>query len=156
MQRKNDHLDLAMDAGQLANEENWWQQVLVVHQSLPEMALTDVDLTSRRPDGSQGLPLMVLGMTGGTREAARINLGLAAVCQKLGLPLGLGSMRPLLVDPEAPGYQLKSACPQLILYGNIGATQLVQEQGDSFGRLLAWAEDLALMHSVYTLIQPRN
>lgn len=144
MQRKNDHLELALTAAQLANEADWWSQVLTTHNALPEIALTDVDLQVERPEGANGFPLMVAGMTGGTREAARVNQILASVCEAKRLPLGLGSLRPLLKDPGAPGYHLKKSHPDLILYGNIGGTQLVEEQRDLFGRLLAWADELSL------------
>ncbi len=127
--RKNEHLSLALENKQIANEYNWWDQVYVGHRALPELNVDQIDLCTRYPCGNRGFPLMVVGMTGGTEQAEAINQAIAGACANLGLPMGLGSMRPWFQEGPSSsakqkiGYQLVEQHAELRLYGNIGGTQ---------------------------------
>ena len=55
-------------------------------------------------------------MTGGTEEARRLNRALATAAQKVGLGLGVGSQRAMLVDPAcAECYRVRELAPDVLL-----------------------------------------
>jgi isopentenyl-diphosphate delta-isomerase len=64
-------------------------------------------------------------MTGGTANAARVNLHLACAAESLGIAMCLGSQRPAIED-SAVGwtYQIRQAAPNILLLANLGAVQL--------------------------------
>jgi isopentenyl-diphosphate Delta-isomerase len=96
----------------------------------PEMALSDVDLSSERFGRTLKAPLLISCMTGGTAEARRINCGLATVAQSFGLAMGLGSARVLLERPEMrDSFCVRSVAPDVLLFANLGAVQLNKGYG---------------------------
>lgn len=160
--RKDDHLRLALTELQIGNEVRWWDAVTLPHCALPEMALDDVQLRVKYPCGTLGFPLMVLGMTGGTAQAARANQAVARVCARLGLPMGLGSMRPWFESGgRSAGYALRA--PGLRLYGNVGGTQLAKwHVAGELARVLDSVEALGLtafcvhLNPAQELMQPEG
>jgi len=86
--------------------------------------MDDIDLTTTLLDARLNAPIMVTGMTGGPERAGRINQGIAAVCEKLGLAFGVGSQRLLTQHPDAADtFRLRSVAPNLTIFGNIGVNQ---------------------------------
>ncbi len=64
-------------------------------------------------------------MTGGSEGGFKINRELAAAAQELGIPVGLGSMRVLLEDPELfPHFHVKPLAPDVPVLANISAVQV--------------------------------
>jgi isopentenyl-diphosphate delta-isomerase len=64
-------------------------------------------------------------MTGGSDGGFRVNRELAAAAQQLGIPVGLGSMRVLLEDPEVfPHFHVKPLAPDVPVLANISAVQV--------------------------------
>ena len=160
--RKDDHLRLALTADQIGNEVRWWDAVALPHCALPEMALVDVQLEVRYPCGARGFPLMVLGMTGGTAQASKANAAIARSCARLGIPMGLGSMRPWFESGgRSAGYDLRQT--GLHLYGNVGGTQLAQwHAADALGHVSDAVSGLGLaafcvhLNPAQELMQPEG
>jgi isopentenyl-diphosphate delta-isomerase len=79
-------------------------------------------------------------MTGGSEGGFRVNKLLAAAAQELGIPVGLGSIRVLLEDPELfPHFHVKPSAPDVPVLANISA---VQVRDGSLGGLLAMVQRL--------------
>jgi isopentenyl-diphosphate delta-isomerase len=122
--RKSDHLDLcATDEVKFRAKDTLFDEVELVHDALPELALDEVDLSTRLCGKLLRAPLIIAAMTGGIERAASINRDLASVAQECGLGFGFGSMRPLFDDPRAPGYRVRDVAPDILLLGNIGVVQ---------------------------------
>lgn len=64
-------------------------------------------------------------MTGGSEGGGRINRQLAAAAQQAGIPVGLGSIRVLLENPDLfQQFHVKAAAPDVPVLANIGAVQV--------------------------------
>ena len=122
--RKADHLDLcSSDQVAFKQRTTLLEEVTLIHDALPEMAMHDVDLSTELVGKSLKAPVVIAAMTGGIERAATINRDLAQVAEALGFAFGFGSMRPLLDDPAALGYQVRDVAPNALLFANLGIVQ---------------------------------
>ena len=100
------------------------------HRALPEIDLADVDTSTKIFGRTLAAPLLISCMTGGTREARRINRRLARVAQAHGFAMGLGSGRVLIESPESvTTFDVRSLAPDVALFANLGAVQLNRGYG---------------------------
>jgi isopentenyl-diphosphate Delta-isomerase len=95
------------------------------HNALPEIAMTDVDPSAHFLGHRVPVPFFISCMTGGSEGGFRINRELAAAAQELGIPVGLGSMRVLMKNPELfPHFHIKPAAADVPVLANIGAVHV--------------------------------
>ena len=126
-QRKSQHLDLVQRPEvEPEGTETLLSCVRLVHRATPELSLDGIDLAAQLCGRALRAPVMIVGMTGGTERAAKINRDLAALAQESGVAFGVGSMRILLDQPDLIAtFAVKPARPPLLV-ANLGAQQLVQ------------------------------
>jgi len=161
-QRKSDHLDLTISGDVGFRRTTLLEEVTLVHQPLPELALAEVDISTRLFGRRARSPVIIASMTGGNERAQRINRALAEVAERGGHALGLGSQRPVLksgrIDAELLAtYQVRDIAPTVPLLANLGVVQaaelptaLVEELVGAIG-----ADALCLhMNVAQELIQP--
>jgi isopentenyl-diphosphate delta-isomerase len=123
--RKADHLALCAeeDVG-FRSRTTLLEQVRLVHDALPDMALEDVDLSTTLFGKTLRAPLLIAAMTGGTEEAGRINRELAGIAEERGYGFGLGSQRAMHVRPgTGETYRVRALAPSALLLGNVGVVQ---------------------------------
>ena len=85
-------------------------------------------------------------MTGGSEGGFRANRSLAAAAQKLGIPVGLGSIRVLLKNPRLfDHFHVKPIAPDVPVLANIGAVQLRDANHEELFDLLSRLEVQALV-----------
>jgi isopentenyl-diphosphate Delta-isomerase len=124
-QRKTDHLQIARSGAGACRRSALFEHVHLIHSALPGLALEDIDLGTSLLGHRLAAPLLITGMTGGTREGRTINRALAAAAQSLGIGFGLGSQRPMLDEPAlAATYEVRDVAPDILLLGNLGVVQL--------------------------------
>ncbi len=145
-QRKVDHIDLCTreDVEQRLTT-TLLEEVTLLHRSLPELAVEEIDLGADLWGRRLKAPLCVSGMTGGAEAAQRINLELAKVAQRFGLAFGVGSQRAMLIDPALRDtYAVREVAPDILLLGNIGLVQAAQTPVDKVRELVRAIEADAL------------
>lgn len=126
-QRKNEHLDIVLNGNVEHGQTTLLECVELLHQSLPELNLDQVNTEVRAWGRTSASPLFIVGMTGGSERAGEINRRLAEVAQTTGTTLGVGSMRPILNQrTRLSDYDLRRIAPDIALLGNIGVMQAQQ------------------------------
>ena len=122
--RKIEHLDICLKQD-VETGDPLFNDVRLVHQSLPETDLEDIDISCEFLGKKLDLPLLIAAMTGGCEEAEEINEALAGVAERKGLAFGVGSQRAMIEQPELTRtFSVRSTAPSILLLGNIGITAL--------------------------------
>lgn len=124
--RKADHLRISLEEDvQFEGLTTGFERYQFIHQALPEMGFKEVDLSLNLFGKRLEAPLIISSMTGGIEPATKINRNLARAAQKMGVAMGVGSLRPAIDDPSlARTYQVREVAPDILLFANLGAVQL--------------------------------
>ena len=122
--RKADHLDLCTDGDvSFRRKTTLFETVELIHNALPELAVSDVDLSTEFAGKTLKAPLVIAAMTGGVDRADAINRDLASIAEELGIGFAFGSQRPLLSKGIKGGYMVRDVAPSALVLGNIGVVQ---------------------------------
>ncbi|NLG87520.1 MAG: type 2 isopentenyl-diphosphate Delta-isomerase [Firmicutes bacterium] len=127
-QRKDQHLRLGLSLPD-GPGCSCFQDVLLVPEALPELSITDIDISTKFCGLNLKAPLIINALTGGTRWAAAINARLAEVAKRTGLALAVGSQRIALANPEVV-YSftiVRRINPDGIVLANLGANSSVDD-----------------------------
>lgn len=129
--RKRDHIGIVMSGRAQHHAPAGFDAVSFVHNALPDIDFDAIDLSAVFLGKRLKLPLLASSMTGGPDIAERVNRAIAEAAQELGFAMGVGSQRIALTTPEAHGLgrDLRRIAPDIPLYGNLGAVQLVSGMG---------------------------
>jgi isopentenyl-diphosphate delta-isomerase len=157
--RKEDHLDLcATDAVAFRERTTLFEDVRLVHQSLPELHADEVDTSTKLLGKRLRAPIVIASMTGGTERAAQINRELAAIAEARGYAFGLGSQRAMVRRPDtAWTYQIREAAPTTLVFGNVGVVQARDWESAQIAQMLGdiGADALCVhMNPAQELVQP--
>lgn len=127
--RKEEHLSLAAHADVESRRGAGWDDVQLLHVSLPELDLDEIDCSQPFLGRPLRLPLVIAGMTGGMPRAGEVNGVLARAAESFGIAMGVGSQRPALRTAElADTYGIaRRNAPSAFLIANIGAPQLIAQ-----------------------------
>jgi isopentenyl-diphosphate delta-isomerase len=123
--RKRSHLDLCeAEEVEFAGKTTLLEEVDLVHDALPELAVDEVDVSTTLLDKRLRAPLLITGMTGGTDEASAINQDLARVAEEHGIAFGLGSQRAMQRKPAlAYTFEVRAHAPSTLVLANLGVVQ---------------------------------
>jgi len=123
--RKRSHLELCQHAEvEYAGKTTLLEEVELVHDALPELAVDEVDVGTRFLGKRLRAPLLITGMTGGTDEASEINRALAQVAEEHGIAFGLGSQRAMQRSPAlAYTFEVRQHAPTTLVLANLGLVQ---------------------------------
>lgn len=125
--RKDEHIRICLEKNVEFVKSNGFEHVELEHRALPEIDRDDIDLKTKFLGKRFEYPLFIEAMTGGTKQAERINKNLAKAAESLGIGMGVGSQRAMLEDPKlVKTYFVRDVAPDIFLLGNIGVAQLPQ------------------------------
>ena len=126
--RKEHHLDICTDDERYPDPAaggTSLDQVRLVHRALPELDFAAVDTAQPFLRARLRLPLLISCMTGGSGRGRSANRSLAEAAQRTGIAVGVGSIRPLLRDPDTfADFHVKPHAPDVPVLANLGAVQL--------------------------------
>lgn len=130
-QRKRDHIAIVLAGTARHRAPSGFDGVNFVHNALPDIDLAAIDLSTRFLGRPLRLPYLASSMTGGPDISDRINHAIAEAAQQLGFGMAVGSQRIALTSSEAHGLgrKLRQLAPDIPIYGNLGAVQLVHGMG---------------------------
>lgn len=118
--RKLDHIKLAFQS-QLADVDHRFYYEPLFEASPDAGAIPPMQLAGKM----MRFPIWISSMTGGAELAGEINRNLAIACKEYGLGMGLGSCRPVLVNPKnAADFAVRKYIGNQPLYANLGIAQL--------------------------------
>ena len=125
-QRKSDHIRINLEKDvSFPRLTTGLERYHFLHQALPELDLDEVDMSMEVFGKRLQAPILISSMTGGTKEAQRINLNLAEAAEAHGVAMGLGSQRAAIEEPEQIAtFQVRRVAPSILLFANLGAVQL--------------------------------
>jgi isopentenyl-diphosphate delta-isomerase len=127
--RKKDHVDLCVGSDvTFRSKTAGFDRYELEHNALPEIDFAEVDTSVEFLGRICSMPLLVSSMTGGYREAERINRELGEVCQELRIPMGVGSQRQAIESDEH--YEsfrwARRAAPSIPIFGNLGGAEVAK------------------------------
>lgn len=124
-QRKKDHISINLNSKVISAKTTGLEKYQLIHCALPELNLSDVDTTSTFFRKKLSFPILISSMTGGTKEAGKINQNLATCAQEFKLAMGIGSQRVGLEnDASMQTFKVRQYAPDILLFANLGAVQL--------------------------------
>lgn len=128
--RKSDHIRINLEQDVRSGLTTGLENYRFIHRAMPELDLSDVDLSQQVFGKRLQAPILISSMTGGNEEAAGINRLLAEAAQATGIAMGLGSQRAAIELPDlAPTFQVRQVAPDILLFANLGAVQLNYNYG---------------------------
>jgi isopentenyl-diphosphate delta-isomerase len=129
--RKADHIELALMPEHQGLARSTFDSICFEHNALPEIALSEINISGQFLEKKIAAPIMIGAMTGGCDKGDTINRHLAEAAEACGIPMALGSQRAALEQNQPQN--VRQFAPSALLLGNIGATQL-QQHGIDFAQ----------------------
>ncbi len=131
-QRKDEHLDIVLRKDVAPRRaKTGFDHFDFVHNALPEIALSDVDVSTSFLGRAMSAPLLISSMTGGPERAGAINAAIAEASGALGIAFGVGSQRVALETRDNGGFgkDLRARAGKVPILANLGAAQLREDGG---------------------------
>ena len=125
-QRKMEHIEICLDEDVQYSIPTMFNDIEFIHNALPEIDKDAIDLTTNFLGLRASAPIVIAGMTGGHPETLAINKRLAQAAELLRLPIGVGSQRSAIENPDlADTFRIvRDEAPSVPIIANIGATHV--------------------------------
>jgi len=95
----------------------------LIHNCLPDLAWSELDLTTTVAGIKLGQPVMINAITGGATDVAKVNGQLAELARRTGMAMAVGSQFSALENPEViDSYKIvRQVNPDGVIFANLGA-----------------------------------
>lgn len=122
--RKDEHVALALRQKEFDSAFN---QIQLIHQSLPSFDIDDIDLSIHFLNHRFPLPIYINAMTGGSTKTQEINRKLATLAAQYQIPMAVGSQHAALDDQslEASYRIVREVNPDGFVIANVNANASV-------------------------------
>lgn len=155
-QRKIEHIQHALSTGQ--QHKNGLDDITFVHQSLPNLSVNDIDLSSKVGELFLSSPLLINAMTGGGGEdTVIINEALSKAAGEANIAVAVGSQMSAIKDKsERPSYEImRKVNPKGTIFANLGSEATVDQAKVAVDMLEANALQIHL-NVVQELVMPEG
>ena len=155
-QRKIDHIEYALQTRRAV--DNGLSDIRFVHNSLPNTAVSNVNLAVKMGELSFSSPIFINAMTGGGgNETYKINEGLAEVAKEFGLAMAVGSQMAAIKNPsERSTFEIvRKVHKDGILFANLGSEATVDQAKHAVEMIEANALQIHL-NPVQELVMPEG
>lgn len=116
--RKDDHIKYALEH---ESDYNSFDDVELIHSSIPKYNLDEIDLSTHFASHDFEFPFFINAITGGSKNAKKINQKLAKVANECNLLFVTGSYSAALKNSDDDSFKIvKKENPDLQLATNIG------------------------------------
>jgi len=124
--RKLRHISVSLEENVETDIANGFEDIRLIHRALPEIDLDMVSTETTFFGKKLAAPLIISAITGGTKEAAKINEVLAVVAEEKQIGISVGSQRIAIAQPETiPTFSIvREKAPSTFVMGNLGCPQL--------------------------------
>lgn len=124
--RKDQHIEICRSQDVESSQRfTGLEMVRFIPDALPELNEEDLDTKVNFLGRDFSFPMMITGMTGGIAKGRDINIRLARIASHYGIPMGIGSQRLALDNPQHSDiFSVKRHVSDLFLVGNVGCAQL--------------------------------
>lgn len=161
--RKRDHIRHALNPAHQAAGLSGLDRVHLRHEALPDLDFRDVRLDSTCLGRLAPTPFYVAGMTAGHSDASKINRTLALACAERGWAMGVGSQRRELEAGDGGKLdhwkELREEAPGLVLFANVGISQLISSDPSDVRKLVDSVQAQALavhLNALQEVLQPEG
>jgi isopentenyl-diphosphate delta-isomerase len=158
--RKKEYINICLQNNVEFTKSNGFERYEFEHRALPEISLGEIDLSTVFFRKKFRLPFFIEALTGGSPGTEKFNRNLARAAEELGIGMGLGSQRAMLEVPELTyTYQIRDVAPNILLLGNIGATQLSEFASQEISAMVReiGADGLAIhLNAAQEICQPEG
>jgi len=127
--RKQQHVEITLSKDvSFRTKSSGFERFEFLHNALPELNFSEIDTSTVFLGKKLMFPLLVSSMTGGYKDALRINRELAEVCAEKRLGMGVGSQRQAMEDStyHRSFSVVREVAKEIPVFGNIGAAEVAQ------------------------------
>lgn len=124
--RKIEHINIINSDENSDRRKYYFDQIKLVHRALPQIDLSDVDLSTEFLGKKLSFPLLISSMTGGDHDVVRtVNRNLAIAAEEMEIAMAVGSQRVQFSNAFAEdSFKIRQHAPTTLLMANLGAVQL--------------------------------
>ncbi len=128
--RKNEHIHIVVQKPTSSAISSYFEYVQLIHRALPQVDFSEIDLSTSFLGKKIDAPIMIAGMTGGTKLAKKLNKIIAQAAETLNIPMGVGSQRAGLkqLDIRETYSVVREVAPNIPIIANIGVSQLKEAE----------------------------
>lgn len=125
--RKESHIEICRsDQVEGTTRDHFLTHLKFKATAIPDFNLTEIDTSTVLLGKKFHWPFLITGMTGGVDKGLMVNQRLAEMAQHFQIPMGVGSQRIALENPEfAATFQVKKKYKNLFLIGNLGFAEIL-------------------------------
>ena len=127
--RKQSHVELVISK-QVSHKSiaSGFDGIRLIHNALPEIALSGVDTATHFLGKNLDVPILISSMTGGYKDAERINGALAALSARYGVAMAVGSQRQALENKRFHNsFKIaRKENPAGLIFSNLGAVEVAR------------------------------
>ncbi|MCE7742203.1 MAG: type 2 isopentenyl-diphosphate Delta-isomerase [Candidatus Heimdallarchaeota archaeon] len=126
--RKDEHILLCLENDvQYSGITNGFDDIEIEPSLLTQFSLEEIDLATTFLSKEVKYPIIVSGMTGGSKNGRVFNESVARICSEFKIGMGVGSQRAALEDPKLVNtYEVRHIAPNIPLIANLGIAQFIQ------------------------------